>query len=110
MIYSSVELVTLDILPFSPFIGFLDIIVSLGTIVLLIALIYIYWKSYKGVKSQFTLGLILFATLLLLQNFLFTGFLLFHAAFHVPEIDIPLLILNLTEFLALVVLLKITNE
>lgn len=109
MIYSPVELVILNI-PFSFFIGFLDIIVSLGTIVLLIALIYIYWKSYKGVKSQFTLGLILFATLLLLQNFLFTGFLLFHAAFHVPEIDIPLLILNLTEFLALVVLLKITNE
>ena len=110
MIYSTVELIISDILPFSPIIGFLDILVSLANIILLIALLYIYWDSYKKVKSQFTIGLMLFATFLLFQNFLFSGFLLFHNAFRVPEIDLPLLLLNITEFLALVVLLKITNE
>lgn len=107
MIYT-VELVISDII--SPNLGFLDILVSLANIILLIGLFYIYWDSYKKVKSQFTIGLMLFATLLLLQNFLFSSFLLFHKAFRVPEIDLPLFLLNITEFFALVVLLKITNE
>ena len=93
-----------------PIIGLLDIIVSFGNIILLLTLLYIYWGNYKKMKTQFTLGLMLFAALFLLQNLLFTGFLLFHQAFRVSEIDLPLLLLNVTEFLALIILLKITYE
>jgi len=101
----------IDNLLFSrPSIGFLDILISIGNIILLISLIYIYWDSYKEMKTRFTLGLMLFACLLLLQNLLFTGFLLFHQAFRTSEIDLPLFLLNITEFLALVILLKITYE
>lgn len=40
---------------------------SVGNIILLIALIYIFAQSYKEIKSHFTLGLILFSALLLVD-------------------------------------------
>lgn len=92
------------------FIVYVDTLVSLANILLLIALLYIYWGSYKKIKSRFTLGLIMFAALLLLQNILFSSFLIFHQAFRVTPIGLPLFLLNITEFLALVILLKITWE
>lgn len=87
---------------------FLDIVVSLGNILLLILLLYVYWDNYRKIKSSFTLGLIIFAGLLLLQNILFTSFLLFHPAFQVSDLGVPLFILNITEFLALAILLVVT--
>ena len=93
-----------------PLIVYVDTLVSLANIVLLVTLLYAYWGSYRKIKSTFTLGLIMFAALLLLQNILFSSFLLFHQAFRVAEIGFPLFLLNITEFLALAVLLKITWE
>ena len=87
---------------------YLDSLVSVGNIVLLILLLYVYWGNYRKIKSDFTLGLIMFAALLLLQNILFSSFLLFHQAFRVADLGLPLFILNITEFLALAILLIIT--
>ncbi len=87
---------------------YLDTLVSLANIVLLILLLYVYWGNYRKIKSDFTLGLIMFAGLLLLQNILFSSFLLFHQAFRVSQLGIPLFIMNITEFLALAILLTIT--
>lgn len=52
----------------------IDIIIGIGNICLLLILLYMYVKSYREFKSKFTFGLLLFASLLLLQNVLFTGF------------------------------------
>ncbi len=87
---------------------YIDTLVSVGNIVLLLLLLYVYWGNYKKIKSNFTLGLIMFAALLLLQNILFSSFLLFHQAFRVADLGLPLFILNITEFLALAILLIIT--
>lgn len=87
---------------------YLDIIVSLGNIVLLLLLLYIYWDNYKKIKSIFTTGLIMFAGILLLQNIIFTSFLLFRPIFQIAELGLPLFIVNITEFLALLILLLIT--
>jgi len=87
---------------------YLDTLVSLGNILFLALLLYVYWGNYKKIKSSFTLGLIMFAGLLLLQNILFSSFLLFHQAFRVAEIGLPLFVLNITEFFALAILLIIT--
>jgi hypothetical protein len=87
---------------------YLDTLVSLCNIVFLILLLYVYWGNYRKIKSDFTLGLIMFAGLLLLQNILFSSFLLFHQAFRVAGLGLPLFIMNVTEFLALAILLIIT--
>lgn len=87
---------------------YLDILVSLANVVLLVLLLYVYWDNYKRIKSVFTLGLIMFAGLLLLQNILFSGFLLFGQAFQIAELGLPIFILNITEFLALLILLIVT--
>jgi len=87
---------------------YLDILVSIGNIVLLILLLYIYLDNYKKIKSVFTLGLIMFAGLLLLQNILFSSFLLFGSIFQAIELGLPLFVLNITEFLGLLALLLVT--
>lgn len=87
---------------------YLDIIVSLGNIILLLLLLYVYWGNYKKIKSIFTTGLIMFAGILLLQNIIFTSFLLFAPIFQIADLGLPLFIVNITEFLALLILLLIT--
>ena len=87
---------------------YLDIIVALGNIVLLLLLLYVYWDNYKKIKSRFTLGLIMFAGILLLQNLIFTSLLLFGPIFQIAELGLPLFIVNITEFLALLILFIIT--
>jgi hypothetical protein len=87
---------------------YLDIIVSLGNIILLLLLLYVYWGNYKKIKSNFTIGLIMFASILLLQNIIFTSFLLFAPIFQIADLGLPLFIVNVTEFSALLILLLIT--
>lgn len=87
-----------------------DVILGIINIVLLLILIYIYWNSYQKFKSKFTTGLLTFALLLLLQNVLFTSFLISNAGFRGPGMGIPIFTLNLTEMIALITLLFISWE
>lgn len=87
---------------------YLDILVSIGNVILLLLLLYVYWGNYRKIKSSFTLGLIMFAGLLLLQNILFSSFLLLGPVFRANDLGIPIFFLNITEFLALFILLIVT--
>jgi len=86
----------------------IDILLGIFNICLLIALLYIYWGSYKDFKSKFTRGLLSFVLLLLLQNFIFTIFLILHPGFRGEGMGAPIFILNVIEFLALIILLSVT--
>jgi hypothetical protein len=77
---------------------------------LLLVMLFIYLSSYKKLKSSFTLGLILFVLLLILQNTVFIAFLLLQEGFHGPGMGGPVLSINVIQFGALLVLLKITWE
>jgi hypothetical protein len=87
-----------------------DVILGLLNIILLLVLIYIYWNSYRKIKSKFTTGLLIFALLLLLQNVLFTAYFIIYSGFRGPGMGLPILTLNLTEFVALFTLVIITWE
>jgi hypothetical protein len=91
-----------------PNLAIIAVIVCLANIVLLIPLLFTYVTSYRKLKSQFTLGLVIFATLLIFQNILFMFFLLVRAGFHSPGMGFPVLSLSTVEFGALLVLLKTT--
>ncbi len=83
-------------------------LVCAANIGLLLILLFTYVTSYRKLKSQFTLGLIIFATLLIVQNILFMFFLLAREGFHGAGMGFPVLSLSIIEFGALLVLLKTT--
>jgi hypothetical protein len=82
--------------------------IEIANISLLSGLLYLYTKSYRQIKIGFTIGLILFASVLLLKSILAVGFLIF-------DIDVltgmhlrPIIIGSIIELIALSILLKIT--
>lgn len=86
----------------------IDIVVGIGNICLLIVLLYLYLRSFRDFKSKFTFGLVAFALLLLLQNVLFTAFLLTYVGFRGPGMGAPIFVLNIIEFFALSILIWVT--
>ncbi len=97
--------------------SYLSIAVGIANICLLIALIYIYMKNYRQIKSKFTMGLLVFASLLLLQNVVSTGILILnlimginHHGFDLDRPQFPLSSINVIQLIALSILLKITLD
>ncbi len=88
----------------------IDIIVGIGNICLLLILLILYLRSFREFKSKFTFGLLAFAFLLLLQNGLFTVFLLTYQGFRGPGMGTPIFFLNIIEFFALLILIWVTWE
>ncbi len=43
---------------------------TIGNIILLLILLYLFWQSYKAVKSEFALGLVIFALILMINAIL----------------------------------------
>ena len=43
---------------------------TIGNIILLSILLYLFWQSYKAVKSEFALGLVIFALILMINAIL----------------------------------------
>jgi membrane protease YdiL (CAAX protease family) len=80
-------------------------IVGIGNIILIIGLLYYYIKSYREINIGFTLGLILFVSLLMLQNLfsLFSPIIGNNISINTHE-----LVGNIIEFIALTILLIIT--
>lgn len=93
------------------------LVVGVVNIFLLIGLLNAYWKTYKEVKSEFTIGLLYFATFLLLQNLVSAIFLsvplIMPVEFYVSEIRgpiLPLFLINMVQIVALTILYKITKK
>ena len=84
---------------------------------LLLGLLYVYWGSYKKVKSKFTIGLIFFASTFLLKSIILIALILAFIMFPFPHVingsdggpPIALVFLvNIIECIALSILLKIS--
>ncbi|HMK54546.1 MAG TPA: hypothetical protein VK444_07170 [Methanobacteriaceae archaeon] len=96
---------------------YVSIVVGTANVVLLLGLIKDYWKTYHEVKSGFTIGLLYFSTILLLQNVLATLFIALPLVLPIetqgPELHgprIPLFLINLVQLIALSILFKITRN
>lgn len=109
-----------DFGPATVFLLYSSVAIGTANIILLIGLLYAYWKTYKEIKSKFTIGLLYFGSFLLLQNIAITlasalPLLLPHIPYDVPSYDldrphIGLLFVNLVQLIALSILYKITKE
>ena len=91
-----------------PILATIAAIVCAANIGLLLILLFTYVTSYRKLKSQFTMGLVIFDSLLIVQNIMFMFFLLVRAGFHGPGMGFPVLSMSIFEFGALLVLLKTT--
>jgi hypothetical protein len=99
---------------------YITVVVGVANVCLLVSLLRTYWKTYKEVKSQFTIGLLYFTSFLLIQNVLVTiamgiPLLLPVLPFPVPDSDFvrphfALLFINLIQLVALSILYRITKE
>ncbi|MFQ5975243.1 MAG: hypothetical protein ACE5J5_02865 [Candidatus Hydrothermarchaeales archaeon] len=84
---------------------------TIGNIILLVILIYLFWQSYRNVKSEFALGLVIFAVILLIDAILSCP--IFYPALGSTG-PCPVNIFHATaavfEFMALVVLLYLVRK
>ena len=94
----------------------MDTIMNLTTILTavsslsLLGLLYIYIKNLKNIKSKFTIGLLIFAVLFLLQNLISLYFYFTMTEYFVPQVEVHVFILTLLQTIAFLILLKITWE
>ena len=75
----------------------------------LVGLLHVYVQNHRQLRSPFTLGLVFFAVILLVQNL---GSVFFYYAMSEagegPGVAIPMLILDLAELAGFVILFLIT--
>jgi len=93
-----------------PGLTFLAVVVGILNVFILIILLGVYISSHRKIRSSFTLGLIGFSLLLLLQNIIFIMFMLTREGFRGHGMGFPVLSVNLCQLGALLVLLRITWE
>jgi len=92
---------------------------GIANVCLLLGLLNSYWKTYKEIKSQFTIGLLYFGSFLLIQNILVTFALVVPLIVHVVPFAISdsefgppivLILINMFQLVALSILYKITKN
>ena len=98
---------------------YLAFAMGLANVLLLLGLLNSYWKTYKEIKSQFTIGLMYFASFLLVQNILVTLASVIPLIIHVVPFKISntefgpqivFILVNMIQLVALSILYKITRE
>jgi hypothetical protein len=83
---------------------------TIVSILALAFLLHIYIKNLKKIKSGFTIGLLVFALLFLLQNLVSLYYYLTMMEYYSPEVEVHVFILTLLQTIGFLVLLKITWE
>jgi hypothetical protein len=96
------------------YLGVFGLFVAFANICIIVVLLSIYWKNYRKWKSEYTIGLLVFGTFLLVQNLLSLGFLAPPQPPHpLPQMhnngnELSLLLINVSQLVALLALLKIS--
>ncbi len=83
-------------------------LVSAANVAVLVGLLTLYGKTYSSSRAQFTLGLIFFASLLLVQNVIGIYSYITMAHFFTEAILPYLFAINIAELAGLSILLKVT--
>lgn len=90
-----------------PFIS-ANAIVASANIAVLISLLVLYAKVYRSSKASFTIGLILFASLLMLHNIIAVYGYIIMEPLYAPALTPYFLAIHVAELGGLLVLLRIT--
>ncbi|TLZ50877.1 MAG: hypothetical protein E6K18_06305 [Methanobacteriota archaeon] len=86
-----------------------NMIVSAISVVVLSALLVVYAKNFRSIRSTFSVGLVLFAVLFLVQNIAAIAlYLAMAAADYGLSVSLPMLALNIAELSGFAVLFRIS--
>lgn len=85
------------------------ILTALSSLILA-ALLHVYIKNLRKIKSSFTIGLMIFAILFLLQNIVSLYFYITMMDYYVPKVELHVFIFTLLQTIGFAVLLKLTWE
>ena len=85
-----------------------NVIVASGNIAVIIALLVLYAKVYKTSKANFTIGLILFSSLLMLHNIIAVYGYIMMEPLYAPALVPYFLAIHVAELGGLLVLFRIT--
>ena len=77
---------------------------------MLAALLHVYIKNLRKIKSSFTTGLLILALLFLIQNIVSLYFYLTMMEYYVPAVELHVFIFTLLQTIGFAVLLKLTWE
>lgn len=86
----------------------LSIILTVANIVLLAVLFIIYFRNYMGLRSKFTLGLLLFAGIFLLRDVSLAIYHMMTLGFYYTQSARDDIMIHGAQLLAFLILLKIT--
>ncbi|ADZ09719.1 hypothetical protein Metbo_1486 [Methanobacterium lacus] len=82
-----------------------DMIVSAGSVLTLLALIIIYLKNYKTFKTKFSLAILLFVSLFFMEELIYTV-----SVFNDPSISISLqTLINIIELIGFLIILSVAR-
>lgn len=79
-------------------------------IVILLHLSFIYIKNLKSIHSRFTIGLLIFALIFLVENLVAAYFYFTMMPYYANGTELPTFILKLLETIAFLIFLWITRE
>ena len=88
-----------------------NMILSAVSVIVLSGLLFVYAKNFRSIKSTFSVGLVLFGVLFLIQNIAFVGLYMAIATSEKNyglDMAMPMLALNVTQLVGFGVLFRIS--
>ncbi|TMA06914.1 MAG: hypothetical protein E6J93_00545 [Methanobacteriota archaeon] len=86
----------------------IDLVLAGASIAVLIGLLYIYVGNYRGLRSPFSAGLIVFAALFLVENLAAMYFYVAMSEWAGAGVAVPMLALNAAELVGFATLLYVS--
>jgi hypothetical protein len=111
-------MVVIELEPVVTVLFYLSLAAGIANVCLLLLLLKTYWKTYKEIKSHFTIGLMYFGSFLLIQNIFVTLGLMVHLLVDVVPNSLVsnlgpptmLSIINIIQLIALSILYRISKK
>ena len=80
------------------------------SLILLLALLFIYFRNLKSIRSKLLIGLIIFVFVFLVQNVFSLYYLLTMMEYYVPAVELHVFIYSALQMIAFAIMLYITWE
>jgi hypothetical protein len=86
----------------------IDLVLAIASVGILAVLLYVYVSNFRALRAPLSLGLIVFASLFLVESLAAIYFYVAMSESHGASVAIPMLALNAVELLAFATLFYVT--